>query len=99
MRPIIFDKAKERKCPDLKIDGKYAEVKTPTDKAHVRKINKNIRAGHAQANHVIIRLHSNVEFAILAAIAKGRFLSHDTLSCIEIKIKGVYHCFERSDFL
>ena len=99
LRSTIFANAKERKCPDLKIDGRYSEVKVPTDKPHIRKINKNIRKAHVQADQVIIKLSSSFDVKILAGIAKGRFISHSTLTVIEIKMDGTYHTFKRSDFL
>jgi len=58
LRDTIYNGAKERKCPDIKINGEFAEIKTPTKSLHDRKINKNIRLGHEQANRVIIKLCS-----------------------------------------
>jgi hypothetical protein len=99
LRDIIFANAKERKCPDLKINGSYTEVKTPIEKLHDQKISKNIKLAHAQADEVIIRLTSYFDPEILTRIAKGRFLTHEHLLLIEFKMGGEYICFRRSDFI
>ena len=72
--------AKHRKCPDLKINGRYVEVKIPINDLHWRKIN-NIKLAHLQADEVIIGLHSAFSVQRLAEITRGRFLSHKILSC------------------
>lgn len=98
LRKTIFENAKERKCPDLKIDGRYAEIKVPIDKLHERKINNNIKLAYSQADDVIIKLHSFFDIESLARIAKGRFLTHQHLNLIEFKIERKYVSFRRSDF-
>jgi hypothetical protein len=99
LRVSIFAGAKKRKCPDLRINGVYAEVKTPNDILHARKINKNIKAAHEQADYVIINLRSEFSAERLKAIAKGRFLSHLALVLLEFKMCGVYYTFKRTDFI
>lgn len=99
LREIIFQGAKTRKCPDMKIDGRYTEIKSPTGDLHPRKINNNIKYAHHQANDVIILLREEFDINRLMGIAKGRFISHSTLCTLEFKMNGSYHCFKRSDFL
>ena len=99
LRQTVFANAKKRKCPDLKINGEYTEIKIPVGNLHRRKINNNIKLAYAQANKVIIKLTSQFEVEDLAGIAKGRFLTHQNLSRIEFKMEDKYHCFEQSDFM
>lgn len=98
LRHVIFANAKERKCPDLKINGIYTEIKTPIGDLHSRKINNNVKFAYAQANNVIIRLNSPFNIEYLIGIAKGRFLSHDHLSVIEFKMENKYYRFSRLEF-
>lgn len=72
-REIVFNGAKNRKCPDLKIDNLFTEIKTPTENLHPNKIINNIKEASKQANHVIIRLQEKFEISHLERIAKGRF--------------------------
>jgi len=95
LRKVVFENAKERKCPDLKINGVYTEVKIPIDDLHWRKINNNIKSAQLQADEVIIKLHSNFSVQRLAEITKGRFLSHQNLRVVEFKMEGRYYCFKR----
>lgn len=97
LRSTVFANAKERKCPDLKINGRYTEIKVPIDKLHDRKISQNIKLAHAQANDVIIKLNYSFAIEILARIAKGRLLTHINLQVIEFKVDNCYHSFRRSD--
>lgn len=99
LRDIIFKGVKYRKCPDLKIDGRFTEIKTPTGTLHPNKIGNNIRFAHGQANDVIIRLQEEFDVTRLKSIAKGRFAIHTTLNTLEFKMNGVYYCFKRSDFV
>ena len=92
----VFEGAKERKCPDLKINGIFTEVKTATDKLSDNKISKCIRNCHQQANQVIVRLPSTYNIYRLQQIAKGRFKIHDDLQVIEFKIENKYIKFGRS---
>ena len=99
LRSKIFANAKERKCPDLKIDGRYTEVKMPIGNLHPRKINNNIKFAYAQANEVVIKLKAPFDLEYLAGISKGRFLSHDHLNLIEFKISSTYYTFKRQETL
>jgi hypothetical protein len=99
LRSEIFPNAKERKCPDLKINGEYVEVKIPIDELHWRKINNNIRLAHSQADKVIIKLNAKFSSERLAEITKGRFLSHRNLQLVEFKMAGAYLSFRREDFV
>ena len=99
LRKTVFANAKERKCPDLKIDGEYTEVKIPVGSPHQRKINNNIKAAYAQANQIIIKLYSYFSEERLAEISKGRFLCHKNLTLIEIKMAGKYYRFCRSELI
>ena len=99
LRNSVFLHAKGTKCPDVKIDGRYTEIKAPTGKLHKQKISHCIRKAFGQANEVIIRLHSHVSIELLGQIAKGRFLTHRKLVLIEFKMEGNYISFKRSDFI
>lgn len=99
LRKVVFADAKERKCPDLRINGKYAEVKLPTGILQLQKISRNIKIAHTQADYVIIKLHSGFNTVSLKSIAKGRFLTHQSLLIIEFKMNSVYYSFKRGDFL
>ena len=99
LREKLFRNSKERKCPDLKIDGRFTEIKTPTGNLHKQKISYSIRMAYTQADEVIIRLKTNFNTDQLRRIAKGRFLTHQNLTLIEFKISDKYVCFKRSDFL
>ena len=99
LRSIIFKDAKERKCPDLKIDGRYVEVKITVGKPHQRKINNNIKASYKQANEVIVTLTCSFDIEHLRRIAKGRFLTHENLILIEFKNETNYITFQRSEFI
>lgn len=95
LRDSIFSGAKENKCPDLKVDGIYMEVKTPTANLHETKISTNIKRGHEQADYVVILLVEHFSSGKLYNIAKGRFKTHDTLQIIEFKMSGKYYRYER----
>lgn len=99
LRASVFAGAKERKCPDLKIDGVYTEVKVPVGILHERKINNNIKEAYAQANEIIIKLRSNFDLLTIRRIVKGRFITHQNLNVIEFKVDEIYHLFKRSDFV
>ena len=99
LRSKIFANAKERKCPDLKINARYTEVKVPIGILQQQKISRNIKVAHAQADEVILKLNSTLRVGALHGIAKGRFLTHRHLAVIEFKMEGVYHRIERSDFI
>jgi hypothetical protein len=95
LRNIIFKGAKRNKCPDLLINGIFVEVKTPLPGLHERKISTNIKYGHDQADHVIIRLTEHFSSGKLYNIAKGRFKTHETLQVIEFKMSGRFYIFEK----
>lgn len=99
LRGKIFAGAKDRKCPDLKIDGEFAEVKTPTEGLHANKIINNINEASKQANHVVIRLQEAFEIRHLERIVKGRFIIHSKLIIIEFKMADAYYIFNRADFI
>lgn len=99
LRISIFAGAKENKCPDLKVDGQFVEIKTPVKNLSEVKISTNIKRGHEQANHVIINLVEHFNTGKLYNIAKGRFKTHETLSIVEFKMSSKYHRFEREKVL
>lgn len=95
LRAVIFAGAKPRKCPDLKIDGVFTEIKTPKGGLRPRQIDKNIRVAHRQANVVIIKLSGNIDEDLLARIARGRFKEHTSLLTIEFKMNDRYFIYAR----
>ena len=94
---ILFEGAKENKCPDIKVDGIFWEIKTPTLPLKERKISKAIRNSHEQANCMIIRLNAKYNNNYLKKVAKGRFETHNNIERIEFKccITAAYYCFDR----
>jgi hypothetical protein len=94
LRALVFRGAKENKCPDLKVDGRFVEIKTPTKSLSDTKISTNIKRGYEQANHVVINLIEHFSSGKLYKIAKGRFKTHETLEIVEFKMAGKYHIFE-----
>lgn len=98
---IIFNGAKENKCPDLLIDDEYVEIKTPTLPLKERKVSNAIRNSHLQADSVLLRLTAKYHVNFLKKLAKGRFITHATLKTIQFKccITNRYFYFERADFL
>ncbi|HYE53639.1 MAG TPA: hypothetical protein VD996_02310 [Chitinophagaceae bacterium] len=99
LRKIVFANAKDRKCPDLKIDGVYTEIKTPHGELHQNKISNNIKYAHEQADNIILRLNQDFDIQILLRIVKGRFKSHDLLNKIKFKMNGIYYTFQRKDLV
>lgn len=99
LRDIIFKGAKHLKCPDIKIDGCFTEIKTPTSGVHANKICNNIKIAHHQADGIIIRLNEEFDVKRLKEIAKSRFKLHVSLKSLEFKVNGVYYCFKRGDFI
>lgn len=99
LRMSIFAGAKENKCPDLKVDRQFVEIKTPTKNLSDVKISTNIKRGHEQANHVIIKLVEHFNTGKLHNIAKGRFTTHKSLKIVEFKMDGKYHKFESTKVL
>lgn len=100
LREVLFEGAKENKCPDLNIDGEYWEVKTPTLPLKERKISNCIRNSHAQANCVVLILTAKYNENYLRKAAKGRFETHETLERIEFKCCATdnFYSYKRSDF-
>ena len=93
----IFEGAKEKKCPDLKINGVYIEIKEPTEELTENKISKCIQNCHKQANHVIIVLRSKFNLYNLRRIINGRFKTHEDLEIVEVKMEEKYYTFTRQD--
>lgn len=96
----LFDGAKATKCPDLKIDGVFTEVKRPIEALSDNKLNNCIRNCHKQANNIIIILppDSKINLFRIKQIAKGRFKIYEDLQVIELKIDSKYIQFKRIDF-
>lgn len=99
LREIIFDDAKPNKCPDLKINNIYVEIKTPIEIIHERKISNCIKFASKQADYVIVRLSRKIDVQKLYSISKGRFLAHRHLQSIEFRINGEYLSFSRTEFI
>lgn len=94
----LFAGAKDRKCPDLKINGQFVAIKSPTEPLTDNKISKCIGNGHSQSNTVIILLATKYPTYRLYSIVKGRFNTHDDLQVIEFKNWERYIVYNRSDF-
>ena len=99
--PVIFKGAKENKCPDLRIDGKYFEVKTPTLPLKREKLSTCIKNSKEQANFVIIRLLAKYLENGLLDVANGRFETHESLERVEFKccLTNNYYCYDRPNGL
>ena len=99
LRLILFVGANENKCPDMIIDGKYADVKTLEGSLSNANIHNNVHKGQAQASWVIVRIPGDVAFWRLKLICANRFEYHPELEVIEYKIiGGNTYTFRKKDF-
>lgn len=73
------------KNPDLRIDGKFVEVKEP-EADNYDAYSRNIRAGLKQANHVIVQVRDISEEALMN-IARGRLKNKDNKVTITFRFK------------
>lgn len=96
--PQLFAGAKDRKCPDLKIDGQFVAIKRPTEPLTCNKISKCIGNAHSQSNYAIILLPTKYPTHKLYSIVKGRFKTHNDLEVVEFKNWDKYIVYSRSDF-
>lgn len=98
-RAIIYPDAKPGKNPDLRIEGRLAEVENST-KDRFNTIKHSVSAAAKQANHAIINLAASREFNIndLRRIAKGRFIDYPDLQVVEFRLNGEYLTLKRKDF-
>lgn len=96
-REELFKGAKPNKNPDLRVDGKYYEVKDPETPYGKNTLSNNIHRGVQQANHVIVNLNQHVDNVELGNIAKGRFKTHPELQEVQFRYKGKYIVFTRKN--
>jgi hypothetical protein len=98
-RLFVFNGGKPKKCPDLKIDTEFYEVKHPGMKIHLNKLVNNINDGATQADNVIIDLPVDMPDQypgdLLEDISRGRFLKLLDLKRIEFRFRGEYAVFLR----
>jgi hypothetical protein len=92
---LLFQGAKERKCPDICVDGNFISIKSPTLPLTDNKISKSIGNAHSQSNHVVILLPAKYNSYRLGQIVNGRFNTHEDLLTIEIKMDGKYLVYKR----
>lgn len=99
-REVVFAGAKQRKCPDMTIDGVFTDVKTLHGNISNNCIDNNIKKAYKQANSVVIRVPGELSYTRLKFLAKNRFDRHASLEQIEFKLIGTlkYYCFKRADF-
>jgi len=90
----LFKGAKPGKCPDLKIDNEFVEVKAPK-KNTINTLKHSIDNASKQADHVIILNPIRNDYKEMKRIAKGRFKDHENLKIIEFKQQGAYYRFTR----
>ena len=90
LRDKVLPDTKFGKNPDLKINGEYWELETPTKPLTKSKLIKRIGAGARQADNVIVYLLNKVGKSQQYKIAKSRFNSpdHPDLKTISFYFKG-----------
>lgn len=93
----LFKGAKEGVKPDLKINNKFVEVKTPQLPLSRNNISRNIGKASDQADYVIIEIKALFDLKDLKNIAMGRFKTHKDLQMIEFKAKGKYYRYNRKN--
>lgn len=98
LRSILFPDAKEKKSPDLRIDGLLTEVKQPEKPLHKSKISHSINSAAKQAEHVIIQLDSNFNKGKQRNLAKSSFNVIRSLKTVSYRYKGKYKIFTREMF-
>ena len=94
---LVKDAKKGIKNADLRVDGKYVEIKQPENPPYsYNALSRNIGRARNQADHVIIDLIESVDKDLLYRAAKGRFKTHADLKLVEFRHKGKYMFFDRS---
>jgi hypothetical protein len=94
----LFKGAYPGKCPDLRVDGKFIEVKR-VSKNNDNTIRHAIAHASNQSDHVVILLPEKVDYQILKRIAKSKFMQHGSLKKIEFKIQDAYYEFNRKNVI
>lgn len=88
LRDKLFKGAKDRKCPDMDVNGVYVDVKTISGAVTNNNIDNNIHKAYKQANSLVIRIPGDVTYTRLKILAKNRFNRHSELNRIEFKLIG-----------
>lgn len=91
----LFKGAKKNVKPDLKINNKFVEVKTPQLPLSKNNIGQNIRRASHQADHVIIELKALFNRDELKKIARAKFNKYADLKVIEYKMQGKYYRYNK----
>lgn len=100
LREHVFCGAKENKCPDLSIDGKYVDVKTPDPDPSLNALDNNVKKGAKQADIVVIRVLGPVQHWIMERVVKFRFEKHASLQQVIFKVVGKKtYIFDRRNFI
>lgn len=81
----LFNGAYPGKCPDLRINGQFEEVKHATNPGSKNNLKHAIAEGSKQASHVIVTFDGVQDEHYLKQVAKGRFIDHKQLQVIEFK--------------
>jgi hypothetical protein len=85
------------KNPDLRINGKYVEVKELQSNSD-NTISKRIKKANKQARHIILDLPGERAEFELYKIAKGKFRIMKKVEVLEFRYQGKYYSFTRDIF-
>jgi len=85
------------KNPDLRINGKYVEVKELKSNSD-NTISKRIKKANKQAHQIILDLPKERTEFDLYKIAKGKFMIMKKVEVLEFRYQGKYYTFTRSNF-
>lgn len=99
LRDKLFNGCKPNKCPDLCVENKYVDVKTPEPDPSLNALDNNVKKGAKQADIVVIRVLGIVPHWVMERIVKFRFNKHSSLQKIIFKVIGKKtYTFDRVNF-
>lgn len=87
-RNKVLPGAKMNKNPDLRINGEFWEVESPTWPYHRTKIQTRIRNGQEQADALIIYFAKEVNIKSVEVIIRARFKDHRYFKKAQIWVRG-----------
>ena len=100
LREQIFKGAKANKCPDLNVNDKYVDVKTPDPDPSLNALDNNVKKGAKQANIVVIRVLGQVQHWIMERVVRCRSAKHSSLEQVIFKVIGKKtYVFDRRNFI
>jgi hypothetical protein len=91
LRDELLPDTKPGKNPDMRVDGKYVEVKTPEKPLSLSKLESAISKGVKQANDLVILLEEEFETEALKKAADNRFELYPDLETVGfVTVDGEY---------